>query len=215
MAGGLRLGEAASEISRRVAALGGERCLVVAVSGIDGSGKTTFADALSERLEHDGVSVHVVHLDDWHTAPEVRFAGDDPGGHFYRHAYRHDELFGLLVEPLRAERRVALRTTLRRLPDNDEFEHELRLADVDVLLLDGIFLLKRELRDRYDFSVWVDCSFETALERAIARNQEGLSEEEIVRDYSTIYFAAQELHMRLDDPRSHADLVVSSDPRAG
>lgn len=200
-----------SELVGRALALERARCFVVAVSGIDGAGKTTVASAIADGLRARGLSVAIVHLDDWHTARETRFAADDPGGHFYRHAYRFDELFELLVEPLRANRSLALRTTLRRLSDDLAYEHEYQLADVDVLILDGILLLKRELRSRYDVSVWVECSFETALARAVARNQEGLPADALVRDYATIYFPAQKLHMSRDDPRGHADLVLSSD----
>jgi uridine kinase len=204
-----RIGGVVDDVVRRVAALRRSRCFVLAVSGIDASGKSTVARAIADGLRARDLSVHVVHLDDWHTAPETRFAAADPGGHFYRHAYRFDELFELLVEPLRAARSVELRTTLRTL-DGGEFEHDYRLADLDVLILEGIFLLKRELRPRYDFSVWIECSFETALQRALARNQEGLADDALVRDYETIYFPAQELHRRLDDPRAHANLVVAA-----
>jgi hypothetical protein len=42
-----------------------------------------------------------------------------------------------------------------------------------VVVVEGIYLLKRELRAHHDVSLWIDCSFETALERALAREQEG------------------------------------------
>ena len=77
-------------------------------------------------------------------------------------------------------------------------------ADVDIILLEGIYLLKLEYRDHYDVSLWIDCSFDTALKRAVARAQEGLSPEETIRAYRTIYFPAQELHFRRDTPREAA-----------
>ena len=52
--------------------------------------------------------------------------------------------------------------------------HTYHFQDVDVILLEGIFLLKREFQQSYDLSVWIDCTFETALERALQRAQEGL-----------------------------------------
>ena len=64
-------------------------------------------------------------------------------------------------------------------------------------------------------SVWIDCGFETALERAISRGQEGLPPEETTRDYNNIYNPAQEIHFRRDDPRGFAGLVVSNDEKLG
>jgi uridine kinase len=46
--------------------------------------------------------------------------------------------------------------------------------NVDLILLEGIFLFKRAHQQRYDFRLWIDCSFKTALERALRRSQEGL-----------------------------------------
>ena len=205
-----QLSGAVTAIVRRVDALAHQRCLVVAVSGIDASGKTTTARLLAQSLEAHALQTAVVHLDDWHTAPEVRFSALDPGGHFYRQAYRFTELFRLLVAPLKADRRLSLAVTLRQLPDNREFAHTYHFEDIDVLILEGILLLKAKLRSQYDYTIWVDCPFEMALRRAIHRNQEGLSAEEIVTDYRRIYFPAEELHIRRDAPQSHADLVIST-----
>ena len=73
------------------------------------------------------------------------------------------------------------------------------------------FLFRRALRHRYDLSIWVDCSFEAALMRALARNQEGLPPERLLADYRRIYFPAQEIHLRRDRPRDFADVVVPGD----
>ena len=91
--------------------------------------------------------------------------------------------------------------------------HTYDYSNIDVILLDGIFLLKRELRDFFDLAYWIDCTFETALERALARNQEGLSREEVIRDYETIYFPAQRIHLEEDQPKEFASGIVSNDPR--
>ena len=82
-------------------------------------------------------------------------------------------------------------------------------------MLEGAYLFKRAHRGNFDLAVWVDCSWETALERAIARSQEGLSRDETVDVYQRIYFPAEEIHFARDDPRGSADLVVPNDPRLG
>ena len=57
--------------------------------------------------------------------------------------------------------------------------------------------------------------FETALERALQRGQEGLPPEETIRAYQTTYFPAQEIHFRVDEPQAAADVVWVNDPRLG
>jgi len=97
------------------------------------------------------------------------------------------------------------------LPENDVYMQSYDFDEVDVIVLEGIFLLKKELKKNYDLAFWIDCLFETALQRAILRNQEGLSEEEIIRDYSTIYFPAQMIHFVRDDPKSDVDGIMEND----
>jgi uridine kinase len=65
----------------------------------------------------------------------------------------------------------------------------------------------------YDLSFWIDCSFDTALDRAIVRGQEGLSREKALKAYRTIYFLAQEIHFQRDQPRVAAHAIINNDPR--
>ncbi|SRR6266567_2299176 len=66
-------------------------------------------------------------------------------------------------------------------------------------------------RNLFDLTIWVDCSFPTALARALARAQEGLSPAETIRAYETIYFPAQKIHFARDNPRETADLIIDND----
>lgn len=82
-------------------------------------------------------------------------------------------------------------------------------------MLEGIYLLKREFQPYYDPSFWSECSFDTALERAIARAQEGLPPEETVAAYRRIYFPAQQIHFERDNPRAAATATINNDPKLG
>ena len=192
------------------------RSLLVALTGIDASGKGYVAARLGERLEAAGLRTAVIGVDGWLDLPHVRFDPRDPGEHFYRHALRFDELFGQVVFPLCAAR--SIHVELDQVEETSTRSHRRRIEhhDRDVLLLEGIFLLKREFQDgRYDLAVWIECSFETALERALARCQECLAPEETLHAYRTIYFPAQELHLERDRPRAGADLVLLNDRGVG
>jgi uridine kinase len=79
-----------------------------------------------------------------------------------------------------------------------------------VVLVEGIFLFKAEYRDYFDLTIWIDCSFSTALARAINRAQEGLSPANTIAAYDTIYFPAQKIHLAQDQPREHADLIFEN-----
>lgn len=202
--------EAILAARRRVRA---RRAALVAVSGIDASGKGYVAERLAARLEAAGLRVALTGLDGWLNLPPVRFDPAHPAEHFYRHAFRFDEMFERLILPLRDRRSIRLEADFTEETASAYRKHVYAFEDVDVVLLEGIYLLRHDFLPRYDLAIWIDCTFETAIERAIARGQEGLPPEETARAFRTIYLPAQEIHFALDDPKAAADLVVANDPR--
>jgi uridine kinase len=187
-------------ISRKQASL-------VGISGIDASGKGYVTAQLAERLRDHGWKVGAICADDWLNLPSVYMNEEHPAEHFYEYAIRLEDMFERLVLPLKQTRQVDLfancanpRATVHR-PQRYKFHK------IDIVLLEGIFLFKPPYRDHFDLKVWIDCSFDVALQRAVARGQEGLPPEETKRAFETIYFPAQRIHLDRDRPVENADIV--------
>ena len=187
--------------------------LLAAVSGIDGSGKGYITGQLTASLSRGGARVANINIDGRLNLPAQRFSASEPAEHFYRNAIRFSAMFDQLVLPLKAQRRHCVVTDFAEETATAYRPHRYQFDDVDVILLEGIFLLKREYRAYFDVTLWVDCSFRTALERALRRGQEGLPPDETIRAYETIYFPAQRIHFARDEPRGAADLVIVNDSR--
>lgn len=202
----------AAKILEKQAETSISQAVLVAISGIDGSGKGYVTAQLVELLRSQNINAVSINLDAWHTPLEMRHDPDNPAEHFYRHAFRFDEMFQTLIEPLRRQRSIHLTPTLYGVP-GIAYQQTYDFQDADVVILEGIFLLKQELRPHYDLTFWIDCTFETALERALQRNQEGLPPDGIVHDYHTIYFPAERVHLAVDDPRFAADGIYFNDAR--
>ncbi len=177
------------------------------MSGIDGGGKTAFARDLATELRARGAAVAELALDPWHEPAEVRFSATAPARTFYDRAFRWEALFAELVDPLRRDRRFDGAFDLARGCGPERERRRYRFERVDLVLLEGVFLFRRERRSRFDFALWIDCPFDVALARALARNQEGLPEAELRRDYAAVYHAAQRIHLERDEPARAADAV--------
>jgi uridine kinase len=81
-----------------------------------------------------------------------------------------------------------------------------------VLLLDGVFLLRPELIDRWDLSIFVSVAFEQTLDRARIRDLARLgSPAEVERRFRTRYIPAQKLYFAAASPTDHADIIVHND----
>jgi uridine kinase len=83
----------------------------------------------------------------------------------------------------REPRKVATRSNRRTA--SSYRPHVYDFHDADVVLLEGIFIYKRAYRPHFDLACWIDCTFETALERALRRAQEGLPPGETIEAYRT------------------------------
>jgi hypothetical protein len=70
-----------------------------------------------------------------------------------------------------------------------------------ILLFDGVFLHRDELVHLWDFTVFVDVTFETALERAVKRDAELFGCAEQARElYLRRYFPAQRAYLAACEP---------------
>ena len=192
-----------------------DRSLLAAVTGIDGCGKGYVTGRIVDELQSKGVHAVAINVDGWLNLPDKRFDVQNPAEHFYLHAIRFEEMFAQLIFPLRDHRSLRIEVDYAEETATEYRQHLYEFEDVDVILLEGIYLLKLAFQDHYDLSIWIDCSFETALERAISRAQERLTPEETIRAFRTIYFPAQEIHFQRDDPKAAATLIINNDARLG
>ena len=185
------------------------RPVLVGISGIDGSGKGYMTSKLSDALA-SSVNVAVINADWWLNLPKVRFSDHDAGRHFYENALRLDEMFERLILPLKQNAKVDLIADFLEDTSTAVQPQRYFYENIDIILVEGIFLFKRAYVQHFDLRIWIECSFEMALQRAIARSQEGLSTNETIRAYKNIYFPAQRLHFAIDQPRLVADLLCNN-----
>jgi len=143
----------------------------------------------------------LINVDGFLNLPSIRFSEVDPARTFYQHAIRFDELFETLVLPSKADRRVEVEMNFTEETALRYRRNVYRFDDIDVILLEGVYAETR-ISALYDLSIWIECTFETALEQAIKRGQEGLPPAEVTRAYQTIYFPAQLIHFEVDHPQT-------------
>lgn len=187
-----------------------ERAALVAVSGIDGCGKGWLTRKIVDDLQARGINAANINIDGWLNLPARRFSDKNPAEHFYLHAIRFDEMFAQLVLPLRDARSIRVETDFAEETATAYRKQLYEFTDIDIIVLEGIYLLKQAFQNYYDLSIWIDCSFAKALERALARGQEGLPPADTIRAYETIYFPAQDIHFQRDNPRQAAAIIVDN-----
>lgn len=212
----MRRDEMIERLVERIGARAVGHPLRVAIDGVDASGKTTLADALAPPLIARGRVVIRASIDGFHRPRAERYqrGPDSPEG-YYSDSFDYPALREHLLRPLgpggsRRYRRAVFDVRADRpLPATEEVATE----DA-ILLLDGVFLLRPELDDQWDYRVFVDVPFEVTLARATRRDLAlfGAAEAVIAR-YERRYIPGQRLYLREARPRERADVVVeNADP---
>jgi len=192
---------------------------LVGIDGIDGSGKTTFANELAVLVAECGNEVIRISLDDYLNPQSVRYAQGrtSPLG-FFEDSYDYTKFHDEVLEPLGAEGSGRYRTAAYDLEHETPVRSPWRVAPDDaVVIIDGMFLHRKEFasartRKVWDVSVWLDVPFEEAYRRL--HDRLGVSEDPH-DPRNARYYEGQLYYIKECHPAEKADVVVdNSSPHA-
>jgi uridine kinase len=184
--------------------------VLIAVDGVDGSGKSTFANDLAEVIRVRPVIV--IHADDFLNLRAVRHrrGRDSPEG-FWLDTYDYEALFRHVLFPLRRGGSGSYR------PAATDHHQDVRLnppimqaAENAVVIVEGMFLHRDELVGCWDYSCFLDVPFtETARRMSVRDGSHPDPEHQSMRRY----VGGQRLYFEAAQPWNRATQVVdNNDP---
>jgi uridine kinase len=183
----------------------------VVVDGRSAAGKTTLADELAELLAANGRTVVRASLDDFKRPWAERHRYDRESGEgYYRNAFDLGAVHRLLLDPTEPDGTgVAALCSIDPITQRDHSGELVDVPENGVLVVDGVFAMRRELDSAWDLRIWLDVDHETAVRRGVARDtdREGGAAEALHRDR---YAGAEAVYLAEVDPVSHADVVVDT-----
>lgn len=195
------------QLAHQIATL--RRPALVAVDGVDGAGKTTFASHLGSAIGRAGRTPVIVHEDDFLAPRAVRYrlGRDSPEG-FFRDSYDLSALRRHVLDALRpgGHRRIRPRAFDHRADSPvDVAEHEVPLDAV--VIVEGLFLHRDELADQWDWSVFLDVPFTETARRLAHRDGS-----EPDPDHPTMrrYVEGQRIYLASCRPHERASVVVDN-----
>jgi uridine kinase len=201
--------EVLTRVAELVPAATGDDCVRVGIDGVDGSGKTVFADELADALRSIGRPGVRISVDDFHNVRAVRYrrGRSSPEG-FWLDSFDYSRLRRDVLEPLgpggsRSYRRAAhdLASDLVLRPAD---EHAPARA---VLVMDGLFLHRDELTRVWDFSIFLDVPFEETARRMAKRDGSSTDPGD---PSMRRYVVAQRHYLRACAPQQRASLVIDN-----
>lgn len=201
--------ELLASLARNVTSIGADRVLRVAVDGVDGAGKTMFADELAEAVEALGRPVVRAGVDGFHQPRAARYRRGpaSPEGYF-ADSYDYPLLRKVLLDPLSPGGDRRYRAVAFDHRTDQPVDSPWKLAPPDaVLVFDGIFLHRPELREHWDFSVFLAVDFEVSMARCAARDGSPPDPDDAA---NRRYVEGQRLYLSQCRPAEHATVVVDN-----
>lgn len=196
-------------LAARVAAM--PRPALVAVDGVDGAGKTSFADALADLLQSSGIRVVRVSLDGFHRPRALRYRrGRASALGYFLDSFDLDAFRAEVLEP--ARRGDLVRTAAFDHVSDIPVAGERLSAAGAVVLVDGVFLQRDELAGAWHLAVFLKAPFEATFARLAARDGSHPDPEHLA---NRRYREGQEMYLRSCRPEARADVVLDvTDVRA-
>lgn len=193
-----------------ILALPSSRPVRMAIDGIDGAGKTTFGDELRDVLTPSARPIVRASVDGFHNPRSVRYrrGKGSPEG-FYRDSYDYATLKAVLLDPLGPHGDGRFRRAIFDVDTDTPVDAPIECAlPASILLLDGIFLHRPELRDTWDYSVFlrVEWPRNHHLRKLLERGPVDAGESRFHR-----YHEGQNIYFRECAPWERVDLVIDND----
>jgi uridine kinase len=181
----------------------------VAVDGVDGSGKTTFAALLAGAYSEQRRPVEVVHLDDFLNPRAVRYrlGRTSPEGYF-SDTYDLAAFSAKVLDPLRpGGNRTIVRRAFDYTSDSPVEDSPVVVPEDAVVIVEGMFLHRDELCERWDVSVFLDVPFAVSVSRMAARDG---SHPDPEHPSLYRYVQGQRIYLSRCKPKERATIVIDN-----
>ncbi|AHK39034.1 uridine kinase [Bacillus anthracis str. SVA11] len=180
-----------------------ENRFILGIDGLSRSGKTTFVTNLKENMKQESIPFHIFHIDNYIVERNKRY--DTGFEEWYEYYYLQWD-----IEWLRQKffRKLQNETKLNLPFYHDETDLcemkkvQIPIVGVIVIVIEGVFLQRKEWRDFFHYMVYLDCPRETRFLRESEETQKNLSK------FENRYWKAEDYYLEMESPKDRADLVI-------
>lgn len=185
--------------------------LLVGLDGLGGAGKSTAAEDIKRRIEDHNISTEIFHIDDFIHPKVIRYNDEYPQWEqYYYLQWRCDYYIGSIVKPAREGRELPPVELYDK--DNDSYlVRQYHIPKGSVIITEGIFLQREELRECFDLMIYIDVPENERLKRVLLRDGYIGDETAIREKYESRYFPAEHYYAEKYRPAESADIVIGAD----
>ena len=197
-------------VTSEILSLLGDGVTRVGIDGVDGAGKTCFADEIARQFST--IKVIRSSVDGFHNPKAIRYLKGkrSPEG-FFIDSYDYCSLKKYLLDPLSPGGSMQYVVATFDYRTDQRVECQTEIAEPrTILIFDGIFLHRPELASYWDYSVFLEVSTEESVRRCVLR----AGGKEVSTDPSdpehTRYVLGQKLYLNECQPKTKATRIIDN-----
>lgn len=174
---------------------------ILGIDGLSRSGKTTLVKQLEDELKQKDIPFHIFHIDDHIVERSKRYNTKHEEWYEY---YQLQWDVEWLQQHLFHKLRMANQLTIPFYDHQTDFceMRELIIPNPCVIVIEGIFLQRKEWREYFDYMVYLDCQRE---QRFLRENEE--TQKNLLK-FEHRYWKAEDFYLKTEFPKQNANLVI-------
>jgi uridine kinase len=168
--------------------------ITIGIDGCGGAGKSTFARELSEALENSTL----ISMDDFYLPSSERnkiIKNGEIGWQFDWKRMEAEVLKPLLLDSNPKYRKYDWK--------NDSLADWTEVDKDSIVIVEGVYSLRRELTTYYSMRIWLDCPAETRLKRGLQRDGEQARSQ-----WTDDWMKEETRYVREHRPYMRADIII-------
>ncbi|WP_055070272.1 uridine kinase [Clostridium massiliamazoniense] len=186
-----------------------KKIYIVGIDGLGGAGKSTIVNSLKLQLEKENYPTYILHIDDFIHPKHIRYDSTKEEWYcYYNIQWRYDYLVEEILSPIKKGNEINKVIELYDKENDKYILQSLYIPHGSILILEGVFLQRKELRNYLDFVIYLDVPQEVRLNRVLVRDSYIGSLEDIKNKYQRRYFPAENKYLLEYCPIENADFVL-------
>lgn len=185
--------------------------VIVGIDGKDGSGKTTFADALANRMKDcTDRQIIRVSLDDFFNPRSIRRQNSDKVLGNYNDTFDYLSITKNLLIPFHNTGDYTTKTFdyMTDISITVKMNHATNDA---IMIVDGVFLQKEQISRYWDYTILIEVDDQTAIERGARRDAKRIGSYKEAREaFTNRYIASQKIYYSECEPVKYSDIVIDN-----